>query len=263
MEDYVLYMKSVQGSAIRTLFEVLKEILHDTNVVFDASGVKLMTMDGSHVSLVHMKLDAEHFEKYHCTAKRIVGLNMLSIFKLIKCVGSHDTIVFYIKAKVPHELGIVIENSDKNAVTEYQYKLLDIDAHEITMPDQTFSSVITMPSQYFQRLCRDMANIGDTVFIKSYLDTFVLRCEGDFARQETTITKKTDGSVVTMVTESEAVIEEKFSLKYLNLFTKATNLCNTVEIFMKQTFPIILQYNVASLGFIRFCLAPKQDDSDI
>jgi proliferating cell nuclear antigen PCNA len=124
----------------------------------------------------------------------------------------------YVAANAPHELGIRIENSDKNAVTEYHYKLLDIDAAEMRMPDQTFSSVITMPSQYLQRLFRDMANIGDTVVIQSRDDTFVLRCEGDFARQETTISKKTDG--MTVVTQSNEVIEERFFLKYLNLFTK-------------------------------------------
>jgi len=253
-----LYLKSVQGNAIRTLFEVLKEILHDTNIIFDETGVKLMTMDGSHVSLIHMKLDSVNFEKYHCPTRVVVGLNMLSMFKLIKCVGSHDTVVLSVKKAQPHELDIRIENADKNAVTEYQLKLLDIDAEEISIDDQVFESVITMLSQYFQRLCRDMANIGDSVNIKSQGDTFVLRCEGDFARQETTITEKTDS--MTMLTKSEDVIEGKFSLKYLNLFTKSTNLCNTIEIYMKKNFPLILEYNVASLGVIRFCLAPTQTE---
>lgn len=258
MEDYVLYLKSVQGNAIRTLFEVLKEILHDTNIVCDETGVKLMTMDGSHVSLIHMKLDAANFEKYHCPSKVVIGLNMLSMFKLIKCVGSHDTVILSVKKSQPHELDIRIENADKNAVTQYQLKLLDIDAEEISIDDQVFESIITMPSQYFQRLCRDMSNIGDSVHIKSQGDTFVLRCEGDFAKQETTITEKTDS--MTMLTKSEDVIEGKFSLKYLNLFTKSTNLCNTIEIYMKKNFPLILEYNVASLGVIRFCLAPTQTE---
>jgi proliferating cell nuclear antigen len=258
MDGHTLYLKSVQGSAIKTLFEVLKEILHDVNVTFDSSGVKLMTMDGAHVSLVHLKLEAKNFEQYHCNSKITVGINLGAVFKLIKSVGSQDILVFYISDKNAGELGIRIENSEKNAVTEYKYKLLDIDAHEISMPDVVFSSVITMPSQYFQRLVRDMANLGDTVLIKSHRDSFILSCEGDFASQETVIGEKTDG--MTMSTKSEEVIEEKFSLKYLNLFTKSTSLCNTIEIYMKSAFPIILEYNVASLGYIRFCLAPKQGD---
>lgn len=258
MEDYLLYFRSVQGTAIKTLFEVLKEIIHDVNVTFDETGLRVLCMDGSHVSLVHLKLEAANFEKYHCKRKMVVGINMGSVFKLIKSVGSHDVLVFYIRDKNTSELGIRIENSEKNAVTEYKYKLLDIDAHEISMPDVVFSSVITIPSQYFQRLVRDMSNLGDTVYIKSHGDKFVLTCNGDFASQETIIGEKTNG--MTMTTKSEEEIEEKFSLKYLNLFTKSTSLCNTIEIYMKKAFPIILEYNVASLGYIRFCLAPKQGD---
>lgn len=253
MDRYSLYLKSVQGNAIRTLFEVLKEILHDTNIAFSPSGVKLMTVDGSHVSLIHMNLDAVNFEEFHCPAAMTVGINMLSMFKLIKCVGSHDTVVLYVTRDNPHELGIRIENSDKNAVTEYQLKLLDIDPDEVHMDNQEFSSVITMPSQYFQRLCRDMANIGSVVHIRSQGDAFVLRCDGDFARQETTIVEKTDS--MTMSAKSVEAIEGLYSLKYLNLFTKSTNLCNTIKIYMKVNFPLILEYDVASLGTIRFCLA--------
>jgi proliferating cell nuclear antigen len=250
---YSLYLKSVQGNAIRTLFEVLKEILHDTNLVFSPDGIKLMTVDGSHVSLIHMNLAAANFEEYHCPKQIVVGLNMLSMFKLIKCVGSHDTVVLYLTEENPHELGIRIENAEKNAVTEYQLKLLDIDLDEVHMDNQEFSSVITMPSQYFQRLCRDMSNIGSVVQITSKGDTFVLRCNGDFAHQETTIVEKSDS--MTMSAKSTEAIEGLYSLKYLNLFTKSTNLCNTIKIYMKPDFPLILEYDVASLGTIRFCLA--------
>jgi hypothetical protein len=30
--------------------------------------------------------------------------------------------------------------------------------------------------------------------------------------------------------------------------------------YVKEAYPLIIKYNVASLGEIRFCLAPKMDD---
>jgi proliferating cell nuclear antigen len=45
--------------------------------------------------------------------------------------------------------------------------------------------------------------------------------------------------------------------KYLNSFTKSTNLCSTVEIFLKENYPLVIEYNVANLGKLQFCLAPK------
>ena len=54
-------------------------------------------------------------------------------------------------------------------------------------------------------------------------------------------------------------ITGRYGLKYINLFTKGTNLSNTIELYLKPNYPLILKYSVANLGEIRFCLAPKAD----
>jgi len=46
------------------------------------------------------------------------------------------------------------------------------------------------------------------------------------------------------------------------MFTKCTNLNNVVEVYLKNNFPIILKYSVASLGEIKLCLAPQDTDSN-
>ena len=50
-----------------------------------------------------------------------------------------------------------------------------------------------------------------------------------------------------------------FSLKHLTHFTKCTNLCNTTELYLKNDYPLIVRYQVASLGEIKLCLAPQDD----
>jgi proliferating cell nuclear antigen len=47
----------------------------------------------------------------------------------------------------------------------------------------------------------------------------------------------------------------------LVMFTKCTNLCSNVYIFIKNDYPIIIQYKVADLGTIKLCLAPKIKDA--
>jgi proliferating cell nuclear antigen len=254
----LLFLKSIQGGTIRTLFEVLKEIVHDVSLRFDSTGVRLLTMDGARCALVYLKLRAESFEEYHCTSSFDVGINMASMFKLVRTTGSHDTVTMYMDASSTNELGITIQNAEKNSITDFKMKLLDVDSEEIKIPDVDFDSVITMPSAYFQRICRDMLNISDTMTISSQGTQLVLGCNGDFARQETVIGEADAGMSVSA--KSNKKIEGRFSLKYLSLFCKAANLCNTIELFLKESYPLILKYNVASLGEIRFCLAPKVDD---
>ena len=52
------------------------------------------------------------------------------------------------------------------------------------------------------------------------------------------------------------VIQGEFSLKNLGYFIKCTNLCNHIEIYLANDLPLIVKYNVASLGAIKLGLAP-------
>lgn len=252
-----LFLKSIQGGAIRTLIEVLKEIVHDVSLRFDATGMRLLTMDGAKCALVYLKLHAESFEEYSCSGTFDIGINMASLFKLIRTTNSHDTISMYMDANANNELGITIQNAEKNSITDFKLKLLDVDHDEIVIPSVDFDQVITMPSAYFQRLCRDMLNISDTMTISTQGGQLVLGCNGDFARQETVLGEADAGMSVSM--RSDKKIEGRFSLKYLSLFCKAANACNTIELFLKESFPLIMRYTIASLGELKFCLAPKVD----
>lgn len=253
----VLLLKSIQGNAIRMLFEVLKEIVHDVCLRIDPTGVKLLTMDGARCALVYMRLRADAFEEYRCEGSHTLGLNMSSVYKLVKTSGAHDSITLYMDAGSTNELGIKIQNAEKNSVTDFKLKLLDVDEEIITVPDVEFDSVITMPSAFFQRLCRDMLNISDTMIIRSAGSQLVLGCNGDFARQETVIGEA--DACMNVSSRSDKTIEGRFSLKYLSLFCKASGLSSTIELFLKEAYPLILKYNIASLGELRFCVAPKVD----
>lgn len=259
MSSRILEFKTVQSNALRTLVEVLKDVLNDINMIFDETGVKIMAMDGSHVALIHMKLQADKFESYFCKERLNVGISMSSWYKLMKTVNNSDTVLMFIDAENNHELGIQIENADKNTSTTFMLKLLDVDDEELVIPDVEINCVITMPSNDFQRMCRDMSNIGDTVELTSVDQGLIFKCDGDFARQETLIGETTHGLIFTKKENDISGISGKFALKYINLFTKSTNLCNTIELYLKKDYPLILKYNVANLGEIRFCLAPKCD----
>ena len=253
-----MYLKSISGGAIRTLFETLKEVLHDVNLVFSPEGVRLVTMDGSRVALIYLKLRAESFEEYHCTGTVNCGVNMNSMFKLLRITGSHDTIVMYCTTGNAHELGIRIANSERNTSTDFKLKLLDVDSENIQIPAVSFDAVLTLPSAYFQRICRDMLNLSDTITVSTRGPQLVLSCSGDFASQETVISEAAD--CMSVHTASEKNVQGRYSLKYLTLFCRASSLSTTLEMFLKEAYPLIIKYNVASLGEIRFCLAPKMDD---
>lgn len=250
---HCLEIKTVQASAIKILIEALKELLTETCIEFDETGLKIIAMDTSHVVLVHLRLEAKHFEYYHCEQKITIGVNMLNLHKLIKTINSNDTLTMYIDSDDMNHLGIRIENGEKNTKTTYKLNLLDLDNPKIQIDPASFNSVITLLSSDYQKICRDMSNLAEVVEIKNVNHQLIFSCKGEFSSQETIITDadndhKQDG---------DEIVQGVFNLKYLVLFSKCTNLCNTVELYLKNDYPLIVKYDVASLGTLKLCLAPQ------
>uniref|UniRef100_A0A6C0CXN4 Proliferating cell nuclear antigen PCNA N-terminal domain-containing protein n=1 Tax=viral metagenome TaxID=1070528 RepID=A0A6C0CXN4_9ZZZZ len=255
--ENILEIKTIQSSAIRILVEALKEILTDTNILFDETGVKLITTDSTKSVLIHMKLDSNKFESYYCESSVVCGLCMLNLYKLIKTISNQDTLTLFISKNNKNKLGIIINNNEKKSQTKYELNLLDINEDLLKPPPVEFETEISYPASDFQKIIRDMINIGTNVDIKSVGQSLILSCEGDFASQETILKTSDDGLQYISDKSDNDLVQGEFSLKYLSLFTKCTNMCNLLKLYIKNDYPLIIQYSVASLGFIKLCLAPN------
>jgi proliferating cell nuclear antigen PCNA len=254
--DYVMFMRTVQSNPIRTLSEALKEILIDVNIHFDKTGVRIMTMDQKKVAFVHLKLDAEKFDNYYCPEQITIGVNMISLHKLLKTINNSDIITFYVTKTDDHKLGIKIENKEKKITSSTKLKLIDLDNDAIRIPVITFESVFSVPCTDFQKHCRDLFSISENVDIYTkYNDkAFTMEAIGGWAEQEIEI----GGRDVADTADDKKKFIGTYSLEYLNLCCKASGLCPSVEIFLKENeFPILLSYSVAAIGMLKIGLAPK------
>ena len=255
--NYVFNIQTVQSSAFRVLIEALKDILTDCNFIIDETGIKLIATDSSHNVLIHMKLHSDNFDHYECKSKTIIGVNMTNMFKLIKTMNNSDILTLFLEETNPNTLGIQINNKEKNSQTVYKLNLLDISNENIQIPPPTFETELTFPSSDFQKIIRDMTNIGDLIEIKSVGSELILSCCGDFATQETCLCETNNGLQFSQSAAPETPIQGIFSLKYLLLFTKCTNMCNQIHIYIKNDYPLVITYSVANLGDIKLCLAPN------
>jgi proliferating cell nuclear antigen len=255
MNDYnkvIFNFKTVQTNAIRILFESLKNILADVNFKVDSSGIKLTTIDGTQTAIVNLCLDGSKFEEYYCLNEINIGINLLSVFKILKGIKNTDTISFTIYRNDENNLYITTQHTDKKATITSKIKLLDMDEKIYNIPDIDFESFITMPSTDFQSYISDLSTISGEIQFRSNSNNFILSAVGDFAEQTITINETNN--------DSSCIKEEQsgtFNIKYIQLFTKSTNLCGTIEIYLKTKYPLTVLYNVANLGQIKYCLAPK------
>jgi proliferating cell nuclear antigen len=258
--NYILEIKTIQASTIKSVIDAMKEILMDVNLEFDENGMKIVALDNTHIVLIHLKLHADKFESYYCMKKLYVGINMLKFHMLIKTIQNGDILSLFIHKDDPNILGITIENNEKNVKTTYKLSMLDIDVVNVDIPPADFNTIITMPSAYLQKIIRDMHNLAEYIEIKNIGGKLILSCQGEFCCQETVLATETQNIQIKNNENTQEIIQGIFSLKYLSIFTKCTNLCSTVEIYLKNSYPIILQYSIASMGSVKLCLAQKSED---
>ena len=79
----------------------------------------------------------------------------------------------------------------------------------------------------------------------------IFSCNGDFASQETCIGETNSGLSFIQNESPDEIVQGIFALKHLVLFGKCTNLCNSIELYLKNDYPLIIKYAVASLGEIK------------
>jgi proliferating cell nuclear antigen len=255
-----LTIKTVQIAPFRILMAALKDILLETNIVFTKQGIKIINMDKTHTILVHLFLKAENFEFYECKEEKIiVGVNILHLFKLITTIDNDDTLTIYIENEdynegIVTELGLKFENGNIKQSKIQKLKLIEPEQDELEIPDVKFSSVINMPSNDFQKIIRDLAAISEKIEIKSVEDELIFKCSGQFAKAEIRRSEN-NANMQILNKQHNKIIQGEYSLKNLLYFIKCTNLCNQIEIYLENNRPLIVKYNVASLGEIKMCLS--------
>lgn len=251
--------KTAQTSAVRTLVEALRSILVEMSLLFDKDGIRMVAMDNTRTVLVHMRLHADKFEKYeynHPSAKFVIGLNTDHLYRIVRTATNDDMLSFYVEKDDPNSLGIIMENSEKKQIHKYKLNLLDRDEPDLQLPETEFSTRITMPSTDFQKICRDMTLLSaKTIEITNVGSTLSFSCKGHFASRTTVMGDSETDFLIHKKTSNE-IVSGNFSLPHLVLFTKCTNLCNNLEVHMKNGWFLMIRYVIANLGEIKLCLMP-------
>ena len=257
----VLTIKTVQIAPFRTLMTALKDILLETNITFEPDGIRIINMDKSHTILAHLYLAAQNFEFYECKKdKIIIGVNMFHLFKLINTIDNDDTLTLYIEGAdyvdgIVSHLALKFENGEIKQCKTQKLRLIEPEPEELQYPDVKFSSIINLPSADFQKIIRDLSCISDKLEIKSVGNELIFKCSGQFASAEIH-RAESDGSMgFILKQDSSKIIQGEFSLKNLGYFIKCTNLCQQIEVYLENDLPLVVKYDVASLGSIRLCLS--------
>ncbi|KAG5918225.1 DNA polymerase delta processivity factor [Claviceps capensis] len=252
-----------QAAILKKVVDAIKDLVQDCNFDCNDSGIALQAMDNSHVALVSMMLKAEGFSPYRCDRNIALGVNLTSLTKVLRAAQSDDNLT--LKADdAPDVLNLLFESVDKDRISEYDLKLMDIDQEHLGIPETEYSATISMPSAEFRRICTDLAAMSESVSIDASKDGIKFSCNGDIGNGSVTLRgvqdiEKPQNNIDIELTEPVSLV---FSLKYLVNFCKASSLSDQVKLCLSSEVPLLVEYNVSGSSYLRFYLAPKIGDEE-
>ena len=258
----VLTIKTIQILPIRTLMTALKDILGDTNITFTPEGMKIINTDKSHTTLVHLFLEADNFEFYECKKEKIIiGVNIVQLYKLINTIESNDTLTIYIDENdyvdgIISHLSLKFEYAEIRRRKIKRLRLIEPDHEELEFPDVSFSSILHMPSISFQKNVKSFVSVTDKLEIISVGNELIYKADGPFADIIITTNELEGNMEFVKQPDASEINQGIFSIRHLNSIIKCTHLCDQIEMYIENDLPLVVKYNVASLGMLKLCIAP-------
>lgn len=124
-----------------------------------------------------------------------------------------------------------------------------------------------MPAAKFQRICKDLGQIGDAVTISCSKNDVRFAASGDLGSGNVRLNQNAsvDSPEESVAIKMQDPICLAFAVKYLNHFAKATPLSAQVRLQLAPDVPLVIEYSIEDsdgdeVGHIRYYLAPKIED---
>ena len=67
-----------------------------------------------------------------------------------------------IRSSLTPVVASLVAMTDQDKISDFEMKLMDIDSEHLGIPETDYGAIVRMPSQEFNRICRDLSSIGDT-----------------------------------------------------------------------------------------------------
>ncbi|GJN33588.1 hypothetical protein PR202_gb22207 [Eleusine coracana subsp. coracana] len=151
---------------------------------------------------------------------------------MLRCAGNDDIIT--IKADDGSDtVTFMFESPKQDKIADFEMKLMDIDSEHLGIPDSEYQAIVRMPSSEFMRI----------------------------SARTSVVASATQPEEATII-EMQEPVSLTFALRYMNSFTKASSLSEQVTISLSSELPVVVEYKIAEMGYIRFYLAPKIEEDE-
>lgn len=247
-----MFKASVSDAKLwKNLLAAISTLIEEADFNATPDGIKLRSMDPSHVAMVDFEWQKTAFEEYTCQEPTKIRVNIASMLKLLKRVGS-DEILEMLYDEKTRKLNLTLKGK---MLRKFTMPTLDPAQEEVPTPKITFNSKVKLTTSTFRDIIDDVQAVSDNV-----------RLETTPEKLTAAATTELSSAVIELEKASEMLIEldvkepskATFNLNYLSEITKAgASAAEIVTVEFSSNMPIRLEFDIPQQGRLSYYLAPR------
>jgi len=90
-----------------------------------------------------------------------LGMSIENLAKIMKCGSADDQLTLHCEED-PATMRFLFENQKGDKFSEFNLNLLQLDSEQLGVPECQYSSVVTMGSAEFTKICRELQQLSET-----------------------------------------------------------------------------------------------------
>jgi len=217
-------------------------------------------MDSSHVALVSLSLGQDGFDVYRADSNMVIGVSIQNLAKVMKLADNSDSITLQADQEATH-LKIIFENPKTERTTEFNLNLITIDSEHLAIPETEYQSVVTINSNEFSKICKELFSLSETVQVTTNSEFVQFSVEGEVGTGSVKLGQnESDKKEEQTMLEVQEPVSQQFALRYLNMFNKAATISTFTRLCLHQEQPLVVEFKIDNLGVLKYFLAPKISD---
>ncbi|KAF5729902.1 hypothetical protein HS088_TW20G00269 [Tripterygium wilfordii] len=203
-------IKLVQGWLLKRAVEAIKDLVTYAELMCSSTDFSLNAVDSNYSAFVSLLLGSNSFEDYNCEKSVCLGVNMNNLSRVLKFAGNDDIVIVEGDDDMD-DMCLVFQSPGGDKTTSINMHLMDIHGHSYAIPDYDYDVVIRMSSSVFASICRNLAEINDTVLISVTKEGAMFSTSGETVKDAKVLCRQ-NGEEDTTTIKMKTQVSMAFSL---------------------------------------------------
>lgn len=247
-----MFKAVVQDAKIwKNLLTAISTLIEEADFNTTEDGLKLRSMDPSHVAMVDFEWSKEAFEEYVCDKPTNIRVNITTMLKLLRRSKSEESLeISYDEESKKVELTL-----RGKILKKFTMPTLESVEEEVPTPKLSFNARVKLMSETLKEIVEDSETVSDNISFKAKEDKLLVKASSELSNVGMELSK-TDGALLELDIKEDS--DATFNLNYFGEMVKAGSATSeVVTIEFSTNMPIRLEFEMSQQGKLMYYLAPR------